>query len=406
MKIKNIITAIGQRNLNDRLKKENFNVLCTDIQYKEGILEYLEENKNVNNLIINEDLEGNIKIEDLLKKIKELNKNIKILIVSNKTLDEEKIILQLKNENKKIKPEIKKKISRKHIELNPEIIEKKEMKDLNSKNNINSSNIFNLKTLPINNLFYSEEKNNNKKSEIICILGPNGIGKSVFSILFAQSVKNKKSIIIDFDVLNKSLHTLLGIKNYEQKIKKGINKNDLIKYNQDFKKYIFKTNLNIDLLSGMNLILDSKYKLSYKKIKNIIEKLKEDYDIIIFDTSAESFLDYTKEIINLSNESIFISGANLLEIKKSQKLLEIYNKEWNINKNKFNIVFNKCTNKSIDDTVLKEIFAKYNIVGKIELSDYYDLLINKNLNQKNKLRKEIENIKKQIIKEKYYGISE
>ena len=161
----------------------------------------------------------------------------------------------------------------------------------------------------------------------------------------------------------------------------------------------------MDLLSGMNLIFDSKYKLSYKKIKNIIEKLKENYDLIIFDTSAESFLDYTREIINLSNQVIFISGANLLEIKKSEKLLEIYNKEWGIRKNKINIVFNKCTNKSIDESVLKEIFNKYNILGKIQLNDYYDLLINKNMTQKSKLQKEIEKIKKQIIKEKYYGVN-
>ena len=274
------------------------------------------------------------------------------------------------------------------------------MKKINSKNSI-----FNQKTLPINNLFYSENDIPKQNSETICILGTNGIGKSVFSILFAQSMKNKKSIIIDFDVLNQSLHTLLGIKNYDEKIKKGIKQNDLINHNQDFKKYIIKNNTKIDLLSGMNLILDSKYKLSNKKIRRINEQLKEDYENIIFDTSSESFLDYTKEIINLSDQVIFISGANLLEIKKSEKLLEIYNKEWGINKNKINIIFNKCTNKSIDENILKEVFRKYNILGKIQLNDYYDLLINKNMTYKSKLHKEIENIKKQIIKEKYYGIS-
>ena len=303
-------------------------------------------------------------------------------------------------ENNQLKKEINKKINNK--KLNNKKINNRvnEVKKINSKNSI-----FNQKTLPINNLFYSENDIPKQNSETICILGTNGIGKSVFSILFAQSMKNKKSIIIDFDVLNQSLHTLLGIKNYDEKIKKGIKQNDLINHNQDFKKYIIKNNTKIDLLSGMNLILDSKYKLSNKKIRRINEQLKEDYDIIIFDTSSESFLDYTKEIINLSDQVIFISGANLLEIKKSEKLLEIYNKEWGINKNKINIIFNKCTNKSIDENILKEVFRKYNILGKIQLNDYYDLLINKNMTYKTKLHKEIEKIKKQIIKEKYYGIS-
>ena len=163
--------------------------------------------------------------------------------------------------------------------------------------------------------------------------------------------------------------------------------------------------MNIDLLSGMNLILDAKYKLSSKKIVNIIKKLKEKYDVIIFDTSPENFMDYTKELIFLSNKIIFISGANLLEVKKSEKLLEIYTKEWGVSKNKINIVFNRCTNKSIDTDILREIFNRYTILGKIQLNDYYDLIINKNMSQKSKIRKEIENIKKKIIKEKYYGIS-
>ena len=87
------------------------------------------------------------------------------------------------------------------------------------------------------------------------------------------------------------------------------------------------------------------------------------------------------------------------------RLLEIYNKDWNIENEKINIVFNKCTKKSLDDNLLREIFNKYNILGKIQLSDYYDLVVNKNLTEQSTLQKEIENIKKQIIKEKYYGIS-
>ena len=317
-------------------------------------------------------------------------------------------------ENRRVKPEIKDVIRKKRININretkideDEIAETlKAVKKINNfrKNNFNSEkNIFHQKTLPLNNLISIKEKSPNIKSKIISILGPNGIGKSVFSILLAQSMEEKKSIIIDFDVLNNSLHTLLGIKNYDEKIKKGISNNDLIYHVQDINKYIIKTNKQIDILSGMNLIFDSKYKLSYKKLKQIVEKLKEEYNYIIFDTSSECFLDYTKEIINISDETIFISGANLLEIKKSQKLLDIYTKDWEINRRKFNIVFNKCTNKSVDDEILKEIFGNYTILGKIELNDYYDLLVNKNMSQQTKLHKEINKIKKQIIKERYNG---
>lgn len=381
-------------------------MLCSDIQYKEGILEYLEENQNVDYIILNESLEGEIEVQELINVIRKKVKNVKIIIVSNENIDEEKIIKQLNNEEKKIKPEIKQKVLKKYSETENKLNKEIENLKKEESNYRNKKSIFSQKTLPINNIFYSQKNNQSENNEnVVCILGPNGIGKSVFSILLAQTMENKKCVIIDFDILNQSLHTMLGVKKYKEKIKKGISKNDLINHNQDFEKYIIKTKMNIDLLSGMNLILDAKYKLSSKKIVNIIKKLKEKYDVIIFDTSPENFMDYTKELIFLSNKIVFISGANLLEVKKSEKLLEIYTKEWGVSKNKINIVFNRCTNKSIDTDILREIFNRYTILGKIQLNDYYDLVINKNMSQKSKIRKEIENIKKKIIKEKYYGIS-
>ena len=381
-------------------------MLCSDIQYKEGILEYLEENQNVDYIILNESLEGEIEVQELINVIRKKVKNVKIIIVSNENIDEEKIIKQLNNEEKKIKPEIKQKVLKKYSKTENKLNKEIENLKKEESNYRNKKSIFSQKTLPINNIFYSQKNNQSENNEnVVCILGPNGIGKSVFSILLAQTMENKKCVIIDFDILNQSLHTMLGVKKYKEKIKKGISKNDLINHNQDFEKYIIKTKMNIDLLSGMNLILDAKYKLSSKKIVNIIKKLKEKYDVIIFDTSPENFMDYTKELIFLSNKIIFISGANLLEVKKSEKLLEIYTKEWGVSKNKINIVFNRCTNKSIDTDILREIFNRYTILGKIQLNDYYDLVINKNMSQKSKIRKEIENIKKKIIKEKYYGIS-
>ena len=375
-------------------------------------------------------------MEELISEIKKINKNTRIIFTSNKSYNEDNLFNILKNNiekennkiNKKIKPEIKEKISKKYNYKNKinnnflennnsekinnnyfnnkNIIQENNFKENVEKNNFNNKEtVFNKKTLPSNKLFNFNQVIKQNRKEVISILGPNGIGKSVFSILFAKTMEGKKSIIIDFDVLNKSLHTLMGIKNYEEKIKRKIKNNDLIQNKNNLQKNILHTNLKIDLLPALNIILDPNYKLSYKKIKNVIEELKNNYDLIIIDTSSETFLDYTREIINLSNKSIFISGANLLEVRKSERLLEIYRKDWNIEKGKINIVFNKCTKKSLDDTILKEIFSNYDILGKIQLSDYYDLVINKNMTEENKLKKEIENIKKQIIKEKYYGVS-
>ena len=421
-------------------------------------------------IILNEDLDGNISLEELVSEIKKINKNSRIIFTSNKSYDEERILNILKNsidkkeknnlnsikkeniqnENKnknfeeisrsrkKVKLEIKEKIANKNnkykedkeIKNNEWILNFKEnelknnkienksniykTKSLNVKDNeiINqqesnnkSNKIFSQKTLPLNNLFNFNQVIKNNRKEVISILGPNGIGKSVFSILFAKTMESKKSIIIDFDILNNSLHTIMGVKNYDAKIKRRIKSNDLITNKNILNKSILHTSLKIDLLPAMNIILDPNYKLSNMKMRNIIEELKNIYDLIIIDTSSETFFDYTREMINCSNKAIFISGANILEVRKSERLLDIYNKDWNIENEKINIVFNKCTKKSLDDNLLREIFNKYNILGKIQLSDYYDLVVNKNMTEQSSLQKEIENIKKQIIKEKYYGIS-
>ena len=422
--------------------KENYNVLCTDIQYKEGVLEFLEANSNVDYIILNEDIDGNISLEDLIAEIKKINKNTRIIFTSNKSYDEEKIFNILrnniektykpnfknnteKNNYKKVKPEIKEKIAKKYnyknksenyhkenLKNNKNIynnktinIEKNKNLNENKYYSKNNENIFSQKTLPFKNLFNFNQVINKNQKDVIAVLGPNGIGKSVFSILFAKTMESKKCLIIDFDVLNKSLHTMMGVKNYEEKIKRKIKNNDLVKNKDILPKFIIHTNLKIDLLPAMNIILDPNYKLSDKKMKNIIDELKQNYDLIIIDTSSETFLDYTKELVNCANKAIFISGANILEVRKSERLLEIYNQDWNIDNRKINIVFNKCTDKSLDDTILREIFNKYNILGKIQLSDYYDFVINKKMTEQSKLQKEIKDIKKQIIKEKYYGVS-
>ena len=228
-------------------------------------------------------------------------------------------------------------------------------------------------------------------------MGPNGIGKSIFSVIFANHIKQKKIAVIDFDILNNSLHTLLGVKNYSKKVQNKIKKEEAITDRINIKDYIIKTKANIDLISGINLLYNSKKCLSSKRIRNVIQDLKKEYDLIIIDTSSDCLLDYTKELLKISDNSFFISGANVLEIKKTKKLLDIYNKEWNIPKRKLSIIFNKYTKKSIDEDVLRRIFNKYNILGKISLSDYYDLIINRNRTKVRKINREISNINEKYI---------
>lgn len=381
--MKKIITAIGNEILNKKLKKENdFEVIIEDIQYKEGIIEYLEKENNIDILIISELLPGNIELKELIEKIKNINSNIEIIIfLENKNTELEnylyaKGIYNIFYNNQIEIEEIIKIINNKNIEINNELKEIKQMLLEKQKNKVNNKKIILNKLI---NIFNKKQKYDLKEEKIISVTGTNGVGKSIFTINLANSLSNSKNkiLIIDFDILNNSLHTILEIKKYSKKIRNKIKNNNLLKEIK-IEELIIKINSKIDLVSGINLLFDSKYKISSEKVKNILSKLKEKYEIIIIDTSSECFFDYTKEIIKNSNLNIFILEANLLEIKKAKNLLNIYINNWEIPQESINILFNKYNENSIDISILKKIFSEFNILGKLSFNPQYNLIINKN----------------------------
>lgn len=403
--MKKIITAIGNEILNKKLKKENdFEVIIEDIQYKEGIIEYLEKENNIDILIISELLPGNIELKELIEKIKNINSNIEIIIfLENKNTELEnylyaKGIYNIFYNNQIEIEEIIKIINNKNIEINNELKEIKQMLLEKQKNKVNNKKIILNKLI---NIFNKKQKYDLKEEKIISVTGTNGVGKSIFTINLANSLSNSKNkiLIIDFDILNNSLHTILGKKKYSQKIRNKIKNNNLLKEIK-IEELIIRINSKIDLVSGINLLFDSKYKISSEKVKNILSKLKEKYEIIIIDTSSECFFDYTKEIIKNSNLNIFILEANLLEIKKAKNLLNIYINNWEIPQENINILFNKYNENSIDISILKKIFSGFNILGKLSFNPQYNLIINKNnINKLNIiLKNEYLKINKNLIK--------
>ena len=315
--MKKIITALAEPQLNNELKKEkDFIVIGKDIQYQEGVIEILETEKEVDFLIISEALPGNEKIENLIEKIKQINNEVNIVIIlENKKEELEKnlysknvyLILYNKIEIKEIIKLIKNKKEDENEKIKKEINDlKKIIIEQNSKNKQNKKQKI------------KEVKELNSQKEIICILGSGGVGKSIFTVNLAKSLiySKKKILIIDFDILNNSLHTILGVKKYSEKISKKIKENNLIKDKIGLKELKIKINKRIDLISGINLLFDSKYKINNIQFNNLFNDVKKFYDVIIIDTSSECFFNYTKDIIKKSNINIFIVEPNLLEIQK------------------------------------------------------------------------------------------
>ena len=79
--MKKIITAIGNNKLSEELKKkEIFEIVTRDIPYKEGVIEVLSENKNIDTLIVSEILDGEISFKEMIEQILRINEKIEIIV--------------------------------------------------------------------------------------------------------------------------------------------------------------------------------------------------------------------------------------------------------------------------------------------------------------------------------------
>ena len=386
----NIITALNNPRLSKKIKeKTNFNIIGTDIQYKEGIIEMLEKNGEIEMAIISENLPGESSFKELIEKIKAINKNIELIVILKEEKEDLKNYLITKGvfdiylNNKISIEELIEKINeknkiKKEMEINEEI---KQLKKIILEKNKKNTNIKIIKN-KLNNIIKKINKNKKVKKEkinkkIISVIGTGGVGKSSFCTIFAKLFNNKKILIIDFDILNSSINSIFGIK-------KKRTKNNNIKFNNDIKKLIVKVDKNIEMLCATKILVDEKYKRIKEEFSNILLELKSKYDLIIIDNSSECFFEYTKEILNKSDDIFFLVEPNIIELKKSRNLLDIYINKWKIKKEKINIIFNKININSIDDKILKTIFSDFKILGKIKININYNLIINRNFKFINK----------------------
>ena len=199
-----VITAIGNPKINEELKKDNFyEVIGVDIQYQDGIFEILEENKNIDYLILNLNLIGELNENELIEKIFEENKKIKLIIIlekeNEKTINDlfskniKNILLKNKNNLNEINNIIK---NKKEINLN--LI--KEKNNFN-KNKLTIKNKINYNKLNKNKL--NKNKINNKK---ILLFGNKKNNKNLFINLFLKLI-NKKILIIELINISKKIDT-------------------------------------------------------------------------------------------------------------------------------------------------------------------------------------------------------
>lgn len=455
--MKKIITAINNPKLNEELKKEKkFEVIGKDIQYKEAILEILEQEKDIELLIISEEIPGEITFEKLIEKIKNRKEEIKIIFILEKeNIDLEKILIKnnirdIYYNNKINLGELIKIINKKEINVEEEIIKLKkiieekniniEKKELKEKNKLNKKLEIIKKEIKdkINskkNVVKIKPNSSNMLTKIITFSGNYKSGKTSLSLIISQrlSEKSYKVLVIDGDLEKNDLTTILK-KEIEKKIKrKKFHKNKIKKRKLQIFKNINRVNLknrknkiynykilkliknnttlinnNLYFFSGLKELLKNRKE---KKIKNIINKffklLKQKYDFILIDLNKTNKKEISKELLEKSNTNFIVLEPNLLGIKEIEQLLNLYILEWKINKNSLHIIKNKKSFISVNRKLISKYLSFKNKIFEIGENNFFYFLTNhyfrKKIFLKNKIiKKEIDKIINKIACETKY----
>lgn len=286
-----------------------------DIVYKEGVIEVLEKNPEINFVIVNSNICGEIKIEDFIIKLKEIRENIKIIIYINKSESDK---INFFNSNGIYQIYYLEDLNLRNIS---EVIENIFYEDIKINNEINR-----LKNLLLENKMLMK-----KDSKVIIFLGERNTGKTIFSTTFAQIVEkqNQKVILISLDVKKFDISILL---NCEKIINKKI-----------------KINTMLDILYITNIE------------DRMIENLKREYDYIIIDSSKCE--EKVKYIFINNARIIFIIEPSILGINKANLILEDFFNNYKLDVEEIEIIFNRFDKSSLSKFIIKELFKKYKIIG-------------------------------------------
>lgn len=343
----NLLTAIGNPMLNRKFKElENYQVLADDIKTDEELIEWLERVEQVDILFLCSNIIQNYAVDEFITIIRKIQEDV--------------LIFFFKGEN-----------------MESSLQENDSLKIYNSLD-------FDLKFFE--KIFQQILKKKVKKytSKIIAISGPSGIGKSTFSTFLAQNVEkgNVKTLLIDFDIEENQIRTLLKIKKHPQKM-------------ENLKEAIINVNKNLDVICHLDFIFPNKNQIDFFKIQEMLNQFKEEYNLIIIDTSSKLENEFTKRIFYNCDEIIFLLEPNMLGVKKAQNMLEVFEKDWKISNEKIKLILNKANMYQISDEVFGELFPNIKLIGKMKYLDSYNLKINKNID-KREIQKEYEKIYKKI----------
>ena len=351
--MKKVFTAMGSFKIAYQMIKSGlFKVVTKDVPYTEGIIEVLNENMDVDTIIINELLPGEMSFKEVICAILALKSDIEIVVfVEEKTQELQNFLYSngiykiFQNNEVDFDTLVKSIIG--EVDKAPKVLDEKEQA-LERVNKI------------ITEAYIMPQISFEKVCKVISIAGSYNSGKSVMTCLYGREFakKGKKTLIIDFDVYNANIGFMLD------KIPRYV-------YNKPATE-------NLDAICVMDLLFNDKVEVETINLEKTIENLKYDYDIILIDTTSNHNNKYLSRILNMSDEIVFLAVPTKCEFMKAFKLFQVFTKDFKIDKNKMTLILNKTTNFEVDECVYRENLGNLEVKGRLRYNEQMELIMNKN----------------------------
>ena len=373
-----IISALGGDFIKNKLVEAKYEVLG-DIDNQESLFKCINK-KSYNVLILSDSLTGFYSKYGLIKKIKSINKKLKIIVILEEK-DEKFETYLLENGVEDF-------FNNGDFTLEDIISKLDKYEDAKK-----SQKIF-IKT---NNKV--EEKNGNylvslNSQNIFAVFGNNGCGKSSFSYLYSTylaQVSSLKILVIDLDTEKGDINLFFHVPStpidmeYELPEDKSsalnyltdmIDKGNFVEYN--FEKCLInkKEVPNIKIISGnksLNICLNTLIPMYYEKI---LEMAKLKFDVIFLDVSSSLFLDSTQFAVCNATDIFFVIEPNMLSIERAKRTLNDICDNWNIDNKKIKILVNKYQKYSLEKDLIKQLLKEYEIVGFIPHFEEMEEILN------------------------------